>query len=45
MAGNTAWSGVLVALDAVLKVHENLKKGNVPISMTTKLLWLKRTVK
>lgn len=27
MAGNTAWNGVLVALDAVLGVRENLKKG------------------
>jgi hypothetical protein len=27
MAGNTAWHGVLVALDAVLPVRENLKKG------------------
>ena len=27
MAGNTAWNGVLVALDAVLKVRENMKKG------------------
>ncbi|MDR2148229.1 MAG: DUF5618 family protein [Tannerella sp.] len=27
MAGNTAWNGVLVALDAVLKVREQLKKG------------------
>lgn len=27
MAGNCAWNGVLVALDAVLKVKENLKKG------------------
>ena len=26
MAGNTAWNGVLVALDAVLHVSENLKK-------------------
>ena len=32
MAGNTAWSGVLVALDAVLKVREdkNMKKGQRP---------------
>jgi len=27
MAGNTAWNGVLIALDAVLKIRENLKKG------------------
>ena len=27
MAGNTAWNGVLVALDAVLDVQKNLKKG------------------
>jgi len=27
MAGNTAWNGVLVALDAVLPVRANLKKG------------------
>jgi len=27
MAGNTAWSGVLVALDAVTDVRSNLKKG------------------
>ena len=27
MAGDTAWNGVLVALDSVLKVRENLKKG------------------
>ena len=27
MAGNTAWNGVLVALDAVLPVRKNLKKG------------------
>lgn len=26
-AGHTAWCGVLMALDAVLKVRENLKKG------------------
>ena len=30
MAGHTAWCGVLVALDAVLKVRENLKKGQRP---------------
>jgi hypothetical protein len=27
MAGNTAWNGVLVALDAVLDVRAGLKKG------------------
>ena len=27
MAGNTAWNGVLVALDAILPVKNNLKKG------------------
>jgi hypothetical protein len=27
MAGNTAWNGVLVALDAVLKIRETKKKG------------------
>ena len=27
MAGNTAWNGVLIALDAVLPVRTNLKKG------------------
>jgi len=27
MAGNTAWSGVLVALDAVTDVRKNLKKN------------------
>ncbi|MDR1632032.1 MAG: DUF5618 family protein [Dysgonamonadaceae bacterium] len=27
MAGNTAWNGVLVALDAVLDVRKNMKKG------------------
>jgi len=27
MAGNTAWNGVLIALDAVLKMRENLKRG------------------
>ena len=27
MAGNTAWKGVLVALDAVLPVRANMKKG------------------
>ena len=30
MAGNTAWNGVLVALDAVLHVRNNLKKGQRP---------------
>jgi len=30
MAGNTAWNGVLVALDAVLLVRENMKKGQRP---------------
>ena len=30
MAGNTAWSGVLVALDAVLPVRSNLKRGQRP---------------
>jgi len=30
IAGHTAWCGVLVALDAVLKVRENLKKGQRP---------------
>jgi len=27
MAGNTAWSGVLIALDAVLNVRSSMKKG------------------
>ena len=27
MAGNTAWNGILIALDAVLEVRKNLKKG------------------
>ncbi|MDR2149045.1 MAG: DUF5618 family protein [Tannerella sp.] len=27
LAGHAAWCGVLVALDSVLKVNENLKKG------------------
>ena len=27
MAGNTAWNGVLIALDAVLNIRSNLKKG------------------
>ena len=30
IAGHTAWCGVLVALDAVLKVRENLKNGQRP---------------
>ena len=30
MAGNTAWNGVLVALDAVLPARANLKKGQRP---------------
>ena len=30
MAGNTAWSGVLVALDAVLNVKNGLKKNQRP---------------
>ena len=30
MAGNTAWNGVLVALDATLDVRKNLKKGARP---------------
>ena len=30
MAGNTAWSGVLIALDSVLNVRLNLKKGQRP---------------
>jgi len=30
MAGHTAWHGVLIALDATLKVKENLKKGQRP---------------
>ena len=30
MAGNTAWNGVLVALDAVLQVRKGLKKGQRP---------------
>jgi hypothetical protein len=30
MAGNTAWNGVLVALDAVLGVRGNLKKNQRP---------------
>jgi len=27
MAGNTAWNGVLIALDAVLDMRKNLKRG------------------
>jgi len=30
MAGDTAWKGVLVALDAVLNVRKNMKKGQRP---------------
>ena len=30
MAGNTAWNGVLIALDAVLQVRKNMKKGQRP---------------
>jgi hypothetical protein len=30
MAGNTAWNGVLVALDGVLNVKDNLKSGQRP---------------
>ena len=30
MAGNTAWNGVLIALNAVLKVSIHLKKGQRP---------------
>ena len=30
MAGDTAWKGVLVALDAVLHVRENMRKGQRP---------------
>jgi len=30
MAGDTAWKGVLVALDAVLHVRESMKKGQRP---------------
>ena len=30
MAGNTAWNGVLIALDAVLNVRQNLKKDQRP---------------
>ena len=30
MAGNTAWSGVFIALDSVLNVRENLKSGQRP---------------
>lgn len=37
MAGNTAWNGVLVALDAVLDVPENLKKNQRPDVNTYRL--------
>jgi len=30
MAGDTAWKGVLLALDAILHVRANLKKGQRP---------------
>ena len=30
MAGNTAWNGVLIALDAVLNIRSTLKKGQRP---------------
>ena len=30
MAGNTAWNGVLVALDAVLPIRINMKRGQRP---------------
>jgi hypothetical protein len=30
MAGNTAWNGILVALDAVTDVRKNLKRGQRP---------------
>ena len=30
MAGNTAWNGVLVAIDATLGVRKNFKKGTRP---------------
>ena len=30
MAGNTAWNGVLIALDAVLNVRSTMKKGQRP---------------
>jgi len=30
MAGNTAWNGVLLALDSVLPVRSNLKRGQRP---------------
>jgi hypothetical protein len=30
MAGHTAWCGVLLALDATLKIKEGLKKGQRP---------------
>jgi hypothetical protein len=30
LAGHAAWTGVLVALDAVLRIRENMKKGHRP---------------
>jgi hypothetical protein len=30
MAGNTAWNGVLIALDAVLNVRQKMKRGQRP---------------
>jgi len=30
MAGNTAWNGVLIALDSVLNVRSEMKKGQRP---------------
>jgi len=30
MAGNTAWNGVLVALDSVLNIRSKMKKGQRP---------------
>lgn len=30
MAGNTAWNGVLIALDAVLNIRSSMKKGQRP---------------
>ena len=30
MAGNTAWNGVLIALDSVLNVRSTMKKGQRP---------------
>jgi len=30
MAGNTAWNGVLIALDSVLNVRSTMKKGHRP---------------